>query len=80
MNNIQGDIDNMETKIMAERARNDSVLNKMKVASQINAELKTEYETQLGLFQDLKGKYQEKVALLSSENQPLALAEALPNN
>lgn len=44
--------------------------------SRLNQSLKTEYETQLGLFQDLKGKYEEKVTLLQSENRRL---QALTN-
>lgn len=66
----------METKISAERTRHDTMINKMNAAVRLNADLKTEYETQLRLFQDLRGKYQEKVTLLSSENKALEVANA----
>lgn len=57
----------METKISAERSRHDAMLNKMDAAVRLNSTLKTEYETQLHLFQDLRGKYEEKIALLMAE-------------
>ncbi|KAK0182395.1 hypothetical protein PV327_000539 [Microctonus hyperodae] len=73
---LQEDVDSMETKISAERTRHDTMINKMNAAVRLNADLKTEYETQLRLFQDLRGKYQEKVTLLSSENKALEVANA----
>ena len=66
---FQDDVDSMETRITTERDRHDVMLRKMDAAVRLNAELKTEYETQLRLFQDLRGKYEEKVTLLTAENQ-----------
>lgn len=67
--NFQEDVDSMETRITAERDRHNAMLRKMEAAVRLNADLKTEYETQLRLFQDLRGKYEEKVTLLTSEDK-----------
>ncbi|XP_001603395.1 uncharacterized protein LOC100118140 [Nasonia vitripennis] len=71
---LQEDVDKMESKITAERERHNSMLNKMDAAVRLNADLKKEYQTQLQLFQDLRGKYEEKVTLLSEENKSLESA------
>lgn len=64
----------METSITAERERHNTMLSKMDAAVRLNADLKKEYETQLNLFQDLRGKYEQKVTLLSEENRALEAA------
>ena len=64
----------MEARIAAERERHSAMLNKMEAAVRLNADLKKEYQTQLQLFQDLRGKYEEKVTLLSEENKALESA------
>lgn len=71
---LQDDVDKMEGKITAERERHNAMLNKMDAAVRLNADLKKEYQTQLQLFQDLRGKYEEKVTLLSEENKALETA------
>lgn len=71
---LQEDVDKMETKITAERDRHNAMLNKMDAAVRLNADLKKEYQTQLQLFQDLRGKYEEKVTILSEENKALEMA------
>jgi chromosome segregation ATPase len=71
---LQEDVDKMETKITAEREKHNAMLGKMDVAVRLNADLKKEYQTQLQLFQDLRGKYEEKVTILSEENKALEMA------
>ncbi|XP_033230387.1 uncharacterized protein C458.02c isoform X1 [Belonocnema kinseyi] len=68
---LQDNVDSMEVRIIAEREKHNMMLNKMDSAARLNADLKKEYETQLRLFQDLRGKYEEKVTLLSEENRAL---------
>lgn len=68
----QNDVDSMESRISVERDRHNAMLKKMDAAVRLNADLKTEYETQLRLFQDLRGKYEEKVTLLTADNKPSA--------
>ncbi|XP_011498602.1 PREDICTED: tropomyosin [Ceratosolen solmsi marchali] len=71
---LQEDVDKMETKITAERDRHNAMIGKMDAAVRLNADLKKEYQTQLQLFQDLRGKYEEKVTILSEENKALEMA------
>lgn len=71
---LQEDVDKMEARIAAERDRHNSMLDKMDAAVRLNADLKKEYQTQLQLFQDLRGKYDEKLTLLSEENKALETA------
>ncbi|XP_046491442.1 ELKS/Rab6-interacting/CAST family member 1 [Neodiprion pinetum] len=71
---LQDDVDSMESKITAEREKHNLMMNKMDSAVRLNADLKKEYETQLHLFQDLRGKYEQKVTLLSEENRALEAA------
>ncbi|XP_058792268.1 uncharacterized protein LOC131664861 [Phymastichus coffea] len=71
---LQDDVDKMESRITAERDRHNAMLDKMDAAVRLNADLKKEYQTQLQLFQDLRGKYEEKVTLLSEENKALETA------
>lgn len=58
----------MEEKINIEREKHNTMLIKMESAFKINLDLKQEYETQLRLFQELREKYDKKVALLTEEN------------
>jgi len=74
---LQDDVDSMENRITAERERHNAMLRKMDAAVRLNADLKTEYETQLRLFQDLRGKYEEKVTLLTAENKAAAEQAAI---
>ncbi|KAG7207361.1 hypothetical protein KM043_009024 [Ampulex compressa] len=75
---LQANVDDMETKISQERERYSAMINKMNAAVQLNADLKKEYETQLRLFQDLRGKYEEKVTLLSNEKRALETTATAP--
>ncbi|XP_029049685.2 tropomyosin isoform X2 [Osmia bicornis bicornis] len=68
---LQAEVDDMEVRINEERDRYNTMINKMDAAVKLNADLKTEYETQLGLFRDLREKYEEKVTLLSEEKRAL---------
>ncbi|XP_066582218.1 tropomyosin-like [Prorops nasuta] len=71
---LQQEVNLMEKKIIEERERHNSIVNKMDAASRLNADLKKEYEIQLHLFNDLRGKYEEKVTLLSEEKKALESA------
>ncbi|KAF7998614.1 hypothetical protein HCN44_011022 [Aphidius gifuensis] len=66
---LQDDINGMETKMSGERSRHNDMMKKMDAAVTLNATLKNEYETQLHLFQELRGKYEEKIDLLLTENK-----------
>lgn len=68
---LQAEVDDMEVRISEERDRYNSMINKMDAAVRLNSDLKKEYETQLGLFRDLREKYEEKVTLLSEEKRAL---------
>lgn len=72
---LQAEVDDMEARITEERERYNSMINKMDAAVQLNADLKKEYETQLGLFRDLREKYEQKVTLLSEEKRALENAQ-----
>lgn len=39
----------------------------------LNENLKTEYQTQLKLFNELRSRYEEKVSVLDSENKRLSM-------
>ncbi|KAJ8673608.1 hypothetical protein QAD02_004870 [Eretmocerus hayati] len=71
---LQQDVDKMEGKIGEERARHSAMLDKMDAAVRLNADLKREYQSQLKLFQELRGQYEQKVSLLSEENKALETA------
>uniref|UniRef100_A0A1B6KLF0 Uncharacterized protein n=1 Tax=Graphocephala atropunctata TaxID=36148 RepID=A0A1B6KLF0_9HEMI len=66
------DIKSMEEKINIERERHNNMLNRMSEAVKLNENLKTEYQSQLGLFTDLRARYEEKVTLLEGENKRLS--------
>lgn len=65
---LQENVETMEEKINIEREKHNTMLVKMESAFKINLDLKQEYETQLRLFQDLREKYDKKVAILTEEN------------
>ncbi|XP_051153572.1 uncharacterized protein LOC127276915 [Leptopilina boulardi] len=65
---LQDNVETMEEKINIEREKHNTMLIKMESAFKINLDLKQEYETQLRLFQELREKYDKKVALLTEEN------------
>uniref|UniRef100_A0A1B6JUU5 Uncharacterized protein n=1 Tax=Homalodisca liturata TaxID=320908 RepID=A0A1B6JUU5_9HEMI len=66
------DIKSMEEKINIERERHNNMLNRMSEAVKLNENLKAEYQSQLGLFNDLRARYEEKVTLLERENKRLS--------
>jgi hypothetical protein len=65
---LQTTIKLLEDHSKAEKERRSAVLAKMEAAVRLNSELKTEYETQLKIFGDLRGKYELKVELMNAEN------------
>ncbi|XP_078050342.1 uncharacterized protein LOC144476898 [Augochlora pura] len=71
VNQLQAEVNDMETRITEERERYSNMITKMEAAVKLNADLKKEYETQLCLFRDLREKYEEKVTLLSEEKRAL---------
>lgn len=71
---LQAEVDDMETRIAEEREKHNTMMSKMDAAVRLNSDLKKEYETQLGLFKDLRIKYDEKITLLSEEKRALELA------
>ncbi|CAH0394097.1 unnamed protein product [Bemisia tabaci] len=68
---LKEDMEKLQGKITQERERQKLMLNKMDTASTLNDKLKTEYHTQMNLFQTLKDKYEQRVNALIRENVEL---------
>ncbi|KAG8231562.1 hypothetical protein J437_LFUL011740 [Ladona fulva] len=72
---LRNEMDSVEAKVKAEREERSAAIAKVATATQLNGELKKEYEIQMRSFKHLKSKYEEKVELLLKENKRL-VAEA----
>lgn len=77
---LQAEVDDMEARIAEEREKHNTMISKMDAAVRLNSDLKKEYETQLGLFKDLRIKYDEKITLLSEEKRAYESANQLTIN
>lgn len=65
---LQADLDSMQEAIKAERNRHNTAVQHLTEAMGLNDKLKSEYLTQMDLFEKLKEKYTEKVVILTREN------------
>ncbi|XP_053605746.1 epidermal growth factor receptor substrate 15 homolog isoform X2 [Plodia interpunctella] len=61
----------MEARFKAEKERYGLVLQRAQTSTNINDDLRKEYETQLGIFKELRGKYEQRVQALVAENAKL---------
>ncbi|XP_047531992.1 protein NETWORKED 1D-like isoform X1 [Vanessa atalanta] len=66
----------MEARFKAEKERYELVLRRAQTSTNINDDLRREYETQLALFKELRAKYELRVQALVAENNRL---KELPN-
>ncbi|XP_063627715.1 epidermal growth factor receptor substrate 15 homolog isoform X2 [Cydia splendana] len=69
----------MEERFKTEKERYGLVLQRAQTSSNINDDLKKEYETQLKIFKELRTKYEQKVEALVAENNKLKLDLAKSN-
>ncbi|XP_061705114.1 CAP-Gly domain-containing linker protein 1 isoform X1 [Cydia pomonella] len=69
----------MEERFKTEKERYGLVLQRAQTSSNINDDLKKEYETQLKIFKELRSKYEQKVEALVAENNKLKLDLAKSN-
>uniref|UniRef100_A0A069DTT4 Putative ste20-like serine/threonine-protein kinase n=1 Tax=Panstrongylus megistus TaxID=65343 RepID=A0A069DTT4_9HEMI len=68
---LHADMSSMEERIKEERVRHNNAVARLNEAMTLNDKLKTEYLVQMDLFQKLREKYNEKVVILTKENQRL---------
>ncbi|XP_014291391.1 putative leucine-rich repeat-containing protein DDB_G0290503 [Halyomorpha halys] len=68
---LHADMAAIEESIKEERNRHNLSVQRLNEAMTLNDKLKTEYLTQMDLFQKLREKYNEKVVYLTKENQRL---------
>ncbi|CAH0751764.1 unnamed protein product [Diatraea saccharalis] len=61
----------MEARFKTEKERYGLVLQRAQTSSNINDDLKKEYETQLAIFKELREKYEQRVKALVAENERL---------
>ncbi|CAG9579556.1 unnamed protein product [Danaus chrysippus] len=61
----------LESRFKGEKERYDLVLKRAQTSSNINDDLKKEYETQLAIFKELREKYELRVKALVEENNRL---------
>ncbi|CAH0583282.1 unnamed protein product [Chrysodeixis includens] len=61
----------MEARFKAEKERYGLVLQRAHTGATLNDDLKKEYETQLGIFKELRQKYEQRVQALVAENAKL---------
>ncbi|XP_063371405.1 epidermal growth factor receptor substrate 15 homolog isoform X1 [Cydia amplana] len=69
----------MEERFKTEKERYGLVLQRAQTSSNINDDLKKEYETQLKIFKELRSKYEQRVEALLAENNKLKLDLARSN-
>ncbi|KAJ2939012.1 hypothetical protein O0L34_g18989 [Tuta absoluta] len=68
----------MDAKYKAERERHSLVLQRAQTSTNINQDLKAEYETQLKIFKELREKYDQRVQQLVAENERLKASLQAP--
>ncbi|GBP40272.1 hypothetical protein EVAR_83962_1 [Eumeta japonica] len=61
----------MDARFKAEKQRHSLVLQRAETSANINVDLRKEYETQLALFKELREKYDQRVQVLTAENERL---------
>ncbi|XP_031763147.2 filamin A-interacting protein 1-like isoform X2 [Galleria mellonella] len=61
----------MEARFKAEKDKYGLVLQRAQTSTNINVDLRKEYETQLGIFKELREKYEQRVQALVAENTRL---------
>ncbi|KAJ8724234.1 hypothetical protein PYW08_015708 [Mythimna loreyi] len=61
----------MEARFQVEKERYGLVLQRAQTSTTLNDDLKKEYETQLAIFKELRGKYEQRVQALVAENTKL---------
>lgn len=71
--NMQKDLTSLQDKINNEKERHNKMIETISSANKLNEDIKSEYQNQMGLFQQLRVKYNEKVSLLSQENEKLKM-------
>ncbi|XP_046686410.1 uncharacterized protein LOC124372087 [Homalodisca vitripennis] len=71
----------MEERINLENIKQQNILNTLSESARLNEDIKAQYHCQIEMFNDLRARYEEKVALLVAENTQLSglLAEQNTN-
>ncbi|XP_046675689.1 uncharacterized protein LOC124364344 isoform X3 [Homalodisca vitripennis] len=62
----------MEERIHLERNKQQNVLNTLSESARLNEDIKAQYHCQIEMFNDLRARYEERVALLVAENTHLS--------
>ncbi|XP_046677103.1 uncharacterized protein LOC124365192 isoform X2 [Homalodisca vitripennis] len=78
---IHNNIKIMEERIRLEKIKQQNILNTLSESARLNEDIKAQYYCQMEMFNDLRARYEEKVALLVAENTHLSglLAEQNTN-
>ncbi|XP_049871060.1 periplakin isoform X1 [Pectinophora gossypiella] len=69
----------MDARFKAEKERHSLVLQRAQTSTNINDDLRKEYETQLAIFKELRERYEQKVAALVAENNRLKASLQAPS-
>ncbi|XP_046686906.1 uncharacterized protein LOC124372550 [Homalodisca vitripennis] len=74
-------MNDMEERINLEKNKQQNILNTLSESARLNEDIKAQYHCQIEMFNDLRARYEEKVALLVAENTQLSglLAEQNTN-
>ncbi|XP_046686903.1 uncharacterized protein LOC124372548 [Homalodisca vitripennis] len=62
----------MEERIHLEKIKQQNILNTLSESARLNEDIKAQYHCQMEMFNDLRARYEEKVALLVAENTQLS--------
>ncbi|XP_046677098.1 uncharacterized protein LOC124365188 isoform X1 [Homalodisca vitripennis] len=62
----------MEERINLENIKQQNILNTLSESARLNEDIKAQYHCQIEMFNDLRARYKEKVALLAAENTQLS--------
>uniref|UniRef100_A0A1B6K7I6 Uncharacterized protein n=1 Tax=Homalodisca liturata TaxID=320908 RepID=A0A1B6K7I6_9HEMI len=62
----------IEERIHLEKNKQQNILNTLSESARLNEDIKAQYHSQIEMFNDLRARYEEKVALLVAENTQLS--------
>uniref|UniRef100_A0A1B6K4S2 Uncharacterized protein n=1 Tax=Homalodisca liturata TaxID=320908 RepID=A0A1B6K4S2_9HEMI len=65
-------MNDMEERINLEKNKQKNILNTLSESARLNEDIKAQYHCQIEMFNDLRARYEEKVALLVAENTQLS--------
>ncbi|XP_046687027.1 uncharacterized protein LOC124372662 [Homalodisca vitripennis] len=69
---LHNNIQIMDERIHLEKIKQQNILNTLSESARLNEDIKAQYHCQMEMFNDLRARYEEKVALLVVENTQLS--------